>query len=70
MSLLMHTVACYSSEFIFVSLLIYCLSLFQAEDVNRTLDGGRRPLHYAADFGQTDVVAYLISKGADVNVRA
>uniref|UniRef100_A0AAZ1XEC4 Myotrophin n=1 Tax=Oreochromis aureus TaxID=47969 RepID=A0AAZ1XEC4_OREAU len=38
-----------------------------AEDVNRTLDGGRKPLHYAADFGQTDVVEFLISKGADIN---
>ena len=46
------------------------LSLFfQAEDANRTLDGGRKPLHYAADFGQKDVVEFLISIGADVNVR-
>ncbi|KAG7225632.1 hypothetical protein INR49_005038 [Caranx melampygus] len=42
-------------------------SPLQAEDANRTLDGGRKPLHYAADFGQTDVVEFLISKGADVN---
>ncbi|XP_045928169.1 myotrophin [Micropterus dolomieu] len=41
--------------------------LVTAEDVNRTLEGGRKPLHYAADFGQTDVVVFLISKGADVN---
>lgn len=45
-------------------------SILQAEDVNRTLDGGRKPLHYAADFGQTDMVEFLISKGADINVRA
>ncbi|KAM9845980.1 myotrophin [Aulostomus maculatus] len=38
-----------------------------AEDVNQTLDGGRKPLHYAADFGQTDVLEYLIAKGADIN---
>ncbi|TKS90635.1 Myotrophin [Collichthys lucidus] len=38
-----------------------------AEDVNRTLEGGRKPLHYAADCGHTDVVEFLISKGADVN---
>ncbi|XP_059182182.1 myotrophin [Centropristis striata] len=42
--------------------------LVTAEDVNRTLEGGRKPLHIAADFGQTDVMEYLISKGADVNV--
>lgn len=52
------------------ALLMSCFSLLQAEDVNRTLEGGRKPLHYAADFGQTEVVEFLISKGADVNVRA
>lgn len=25
-------------------------------------------LHFAADYGQRDVIEYLISKGADVNV--
>lgn len=43
---------------------------FQADDVNRTLDTGRKALHYAADAGQTDVVEFLIAKGADVNVRS
>ncbi|XP_034529661.1 myotrophin [Notolabrus celidotus] len=38
-----------------------------AEDVNRTLDGGRKPLHYAADYNQSDVALYLLSKGADIN---
>lgn len=42
-------------------------TLVTAEDVNRTLDGGRMPLHVAADFGQAAVVEYLISKGANVN---
>lgn len=28
----------------------------------------RYPIHYAADYGQADVLRYLISKGADVNV--
>lgn len=63
------TLACYSIEVIYVSPVNVLFFLFQAEDVNRTLDGGRKPLHYAADFGQTDVVEYLISMGADVNVR-
>lgn len=29
---------------------------------------GRTPLHYAADYGQEEVMLYLISKGANVNV--
>lgn len=33
------------------------------QDVN-----GRTLLHYAADYGQSEVVNYLVSKGADVNV--
>lgn len=42
----------------------------QAEDVNRTLDTGRKPLHIVADFGQKEVMEFLISTGADVNVGA
>lgn len=30
----------------------------------------RSLIHYAADYGQADVLRYLITKGADVNVRA
>uniref|UniRef100_A0A3B4BX10 Uncharacterized protein n=1 Tax=Pygocentrus nattereri TaxID=42514 RepID=A0A3B4BX10_PYGNA len=37
------------------------------EDVNRTLEGGRKPLHYAADCGQVEMLEFLLSKGADVN---
>lgn len=37
------------------------------EDVNQTLEGGRKPLNIAADFGQTEVVEYLIAQGANVN---
>ncbi|XP_041111417.1 myotrophin isoform X1 [Polyodon spathula] len=39
----------------------------KGEDVNRTLEGGRKPLHYAADCGQTEMVEFLLSKGADIN---
>lgn len=41
--------------------------LFQEIDVNKEIDG-RPPLHYAADYGQGDVIQYLLSKGANVNV--
>lgn len=42
-------------------------SFFQAVNVNEEVDG--RPLIlYAADYGQVDVIDYLISAGADVNV--
>lgn len=37
--------------------------------MNRTLDSGRKPLHVVADFGQKEVMEFLISTGADVNVR-
>ena len=31
--------------------------------------GGRTPLHYAADYGQTEVLQYLVSKGANQNAK-
>lgn len=34
--------------------------------MNDVIDG-RTPLHYASDYGQLDVLEYLITKGADVN---
>jgi len=37
-------------------------------DVNKEIDG-RPPLHYAADYGQGDVIEYLLSKGANVNAK-
>lgn len=35
--------------------------------MNKDIDG-RAPIHYAADYGQEDVIRYLVSKGANVNV--
>lgn len=43
-------------------------SFNKGEDVNRTLDGGRKPLHYAADCGQLEILEFLLLKGADINV--
>lgn len=40
--------------------------LTTTEDVNQEV-GGRRPMHYAADFGHKDVMDFLISMGGDVN---
>lgn len=37
-------------------------------DVNSEING-RYPLHYAADFGQVEVLSYLIKKGAKVDVE-
>lgn len=42
--------------------------IFKGEDVNRTLEGGRKPLHYAADCGQLEILEFLLLKGADINV--
>ena len=44
-----------------------CRLVFQNINVNSEIDG-RPPILYAADYGQTDVIDYLISAGADVNV--
>ena len=51
---------------------LFCLFFFafsnsKSMDVNIEVQG-RLPLHYAADYGQTDVLEYLLSKGAKVNV--
>jgi len=35
--------------------------------VDAAIDG-RSPIHYASDYGQLEVIHYLISRGADVNV--
>ncbi|XP_014402648.1 PREDICTED: myotrophin [Myotis brandtii] len=47
----------------------YCFLwlLLKGEDVNRTLEGGRKPLHYAADCGQLEILEFLLLKGADIN---
>ncbi|XP_043916187.1 myotrophin-like [Protopterus annectens] len=41
----------------------------KGEDVNKTLEGGRKALHYAADSGQREVLDFLLSKGADINAQ-
>lgn len=40
-------------------------------DVNMIEEGvaKRTPLHWASDFGKTEVIAYLLSKGAKVNAK-
>ena len=44
----------------------YCLQ--SGFDVNAELLNGRNPLHYAADYGQVDVIEYLLTKGANIDV--
>lgn len=44
-------------------------TLVTTEDVNRELPSGRLPLNIAADYGQAEVLEYLISKGAKINVQ-
>jgi ankyrin repeat protein len=39
------------------------------ECANKTLPSGRYPLCAAADYGQSEVISYLIDNGADVNVQ-
>ena len=45
-----------------------CCFAKQKLDVNGMIDG-RRPLHFAADYGQKEIIEYLIQLGADVNVN-
>lgn len=37
-------------------------------DVNAVISG-RSPLHHAADYGQTEVLQYLVSKGGNANAK-
>lgn len=30
---------------------------------------GRTYLHYACDYGQKEIIEYLLNKGANINVR-
>nr|XP_045044422.2 myotrophin-like [Desmodus rotundus] len=39
----------------------------KGENVNRTLESGRKPLHYVADCGQLEILEFLLLKGADIN---
>lgn len=43
--------------------------LLQKSNINEPIEG-RPPIHYAADYGQKDIIKYLISKGADLNVSS
>ena len=36
--------------------------------MNAGLLAGRNGLHYAADYGQKEVIEFLLSKGANINV--
>ena len=40
----------------------------QGLDVNKAELNGRHPIHYAADYGQSDIIDILVAHGADVNV--
>jgi len=40
----------------------------QNADINAELLNGRMAIHYAADYGQLEVIEYLVSKGADINL--
>lgn len=36
-------------------------------NINAEINSGRNALHFAADYGQTDVIQCLVEAGADVN---
>lgn len=37
-------------------------------DVNAQINSGRSPIHFAADYGQEEVIQYLVTQGANVNI--
>ncbi|TRY73908.1 hypothetical protein TCAL_13443 [Tigriopus californicus] len=37
-------------------------------DVNESIDG-RCPIHFASDYGQLEVLQYLVSRGAQLDIR-
>ncbi|XP_065835404.1 myotrophin-like [Oscarella lobularis] len=43
-------------------------ALAPKNDLNKELLNGRMAIHFAADYGQADVISYLAEKGANVNV--
>ena len=59
-----HLVRCLLCFYLFISL----IASQKGIDVNAELLNGRNALHYAADYGHTDVLNYLISKGGKVDV--
>lgn len=36
--------------------------------MNADLQNGRNGLHFAADYNQIEIIEYLLSKGANINV--
>lgn len=42
---------------------------FKNPKVINTLIKGRTFLHYACDFGQKEIIEYLLNKGANINVK-
>jgi len=40
----------------------------QNVDLNKEING-RCPVHYAADYGQKEILEFLISKDVDVNIK-
>lgn len=44
-------------------------SMIEKVDINAEIKNGRQLLHIAADYGQREVVEFLLSKGAEVNGR-
>jgi len=48
--------------------LIKDLVEYRGVDVNASISGGIRALHYAAQFGYLDIVSYLLCHGASIDV--
>ena len=58
------TASCYNI-YVCVTELLYC---HLQVGINNEVQG-RTALHFAADYGQTGVISWLLDNGADINVR-
>eukprot|EP00794_Sanderia_malayensis_P018196 gene18196-20012_t len=39
------------------------------KNVNAKIMNGRMPIHFAADYGQLEVLKFLVDQGADINLK-
>lgn len=49
---------------------MFVITFSQGFNIDGELLNGRNGLHFAADYGQEEVIEFLLSKGATINVSS